>query len=105
MQEIPFTGDAAQRFDIELAGRLLTLEAFWNDRSNVYTLNIFDATSGAALVASAPLVLGQEVLDPYNFDLGHMIVIDTDNSATEAGPDDLGGRVKVYWASVDEIVL
>ena len=60
-------------------------------------------TASPACVPALPLVIGQDLLEPYNFGIGRIFCFDTSNQGIDAGPDDLGERVKVYWFSPDEV--
>ena len=54
------------------------------------------------LADSLPLVIGQGLLDSYNLGIGELFVVDTSGAGVDAGPDDLGERVKLYWVSEEE---
>lgn len=100
---LPFTTDSAQRFTTQLGDAKYTFDAKYNDRSGVWTVDLYDAATQALVVASLPLVIGQDLLEPYNFGIGRIFCFDTSNQGIDAGPDDLGERVKVYWFSPDEV--
>ncbi len=102
--ELPFSSDPAQKFTSQLGDAKYTIEAKYNDRSGVWTFDLYDGTSQQLMVASVPMVLGQDLLEPYNFGIGRIICIDTSKQGVEAGPNDLGVRVKVYWFSEDEVL-
>lgn len=101
--ELPFSSDGAQRVTTQLGDRKYIFEVRFNERSGVWTFNMFDAVTEAEILLGLPLVLGQDLLEPYNLEIGAMIVSDTTGQSKEAGPDDLGNRVKVHWVSPDEI--
>lgn len=101
--ELPLSSDPAQTMVTQLGDVKYGLEAKYNDRSGVWTLDISLATTGEVLVQSLPLVLGQDLLEPYNFSMGSLLVVDTSGRSRDAGPEDLGSRVKVYWFSPDEV--
>jgi hypothetical protein len=103
MLEIPFTSDASQLFETDIAGRRLAFTAMFNDRSGVWTLGIADAVTNELIVDSLPIVLGQDLLEPYNLEIGTLIAIDHSNTVNDAGPDDLGTRLKVWWFSAEEV--
>lgn len=102
--ELPFSSDPAQTFTTQLGDVKYFFEAKYNDRSGVWTVDIADAVSQATLVQSLPLVLGQDLLEPYNFGMGSLLVVDTSGRGVEAGPEDLGDRIKVFWFSADEVL-
>lgn len=100
--ELPLSSDPAQTMVTQLGDVKYQIEVKYNDRSGVWIIDLALATTGEVVVQSLPLVLGQDLLEPYNFDMGSLVV-DTSSRHLEAGPDDLGGRVKVYWFSPDEV--
>lgn len=101
--ELPVTSDAAQTFVTQLGEVKYQFDVIYNDRSGVWTMTITEFVSQAIIISGLPIVLGQPLLEPYNFGIGEMIVSDTSESSRDAGPDDLGTRVKVYWLSPDEV--
>lgn len=102
--EIPFSNDPSQSFVTQLDDKKYIFDARFNDRSGVWTMDITDDSSKLPLIQSVPLLLGAELLEPYNLGIGRMIVIDTSNRGVDAGFNDLGDRVKVYWVSNDEVL-
>ncbi len=101
--ELPLSSDPAQTMVTQLGDVKYQIEVKYNDRSGVWTIDLGLATTGEVIAQSLPLVLGQDLLEPYNFDMGSLLVVDTSGRHKEAGPDDLGDRVKVYWFSPDEV--
>lgn len=101
--EIPFIS-AAQSVTVQLGGAKYQFKTRYNSRSGVWTFDLYDA-SQQLMVASVPMVLGQDLLEPYNFGIGRIICIDTSRQGIDAGQNDLGNRVKVYWFSEDEVLL
>lgn len=101
--ELPITSDAAQTFVTQLGDVKYQFDVIYNDRSGVWTMTIAEFVSQAIVISGLPLVLGRSLLEPYNFGIGELIVSDTSESSQDAGPDDMGTRVKVYWLSPDEV--
>lgn len=101
--ELPLSSDPAQTMVTQLGDVKYQIEAKYNDRSGVWTLDLAVASTSDVIVQSLPLVIGQDLLEPYNFDMGSLLVVDTSGRHKDAGPDDLGSRVKVYWFSPDEV--
>ena len=101
--ELPFTSDPAYVFTTQLGETKYRFDVKFNDRSGVWTLDLYDATTQTLIVASLPLVLGQDILEPYNFGIGALFCVDTTGQGLDAGADELGSRVKVYWAIPDEV--
>lgn len=102
--ELPVTSDAAQTFVTQLGDVKYQFDVIYNDRSSVWTMTITEFVSQAVIISGLPLVLGQPLLEPYNFGIGELIVVDTSESSRDAGADDMGTRVKVYWLSPDEVL-
>ena len=101
--ELPFSNDPAQVFTTQLDDAKYTFAAKYNDRSGVWTLDLYDGATQQLVAASLPLVLGQDLLEPYNLGVGRLLCVDTSGQGRDAGPDDLGERIKVYWFSPDEV--
>lgn len=102
--ELPLSSDPAQRFTTQLGDKKYDFDVKYNDRSGVWTMDMADNASKLSILSGVPLVLGQELLEPYNLAIGQMLVVDGTNQGKEAGPDDLGDRVKLYWISPDEVI-
>lgn len=101
--EIPFTNDGAQQFVVQLGDRKFTFAANYNERSAAWVLDIFDPVTEAPIVTTIPLVIGADLLNPFNLNIGSLFANSEDSTGLDAGPDDLGTRVKVYWLSADEV--
>lgn len=101
--ELPITSDAAQTFVTQLDDVKYQFDVIYNDRSGVWTMTITEYVAQTVIVNGLPIVLGQPLLEPYNFGIGELLVVDTSGSSRDAGADDMGTRVKVYWASADEV--
>lgn len=102
--ELPFSSDAAQTMVTQLGDVKYQIEVKYNDRSGVWTMDLSDYLTQQPIALSMPLVLGQDLMEPYNFGVGRFLTVDTSGRGVEAGPDDLGGRVRVYWFSEDEVL-
>ena len=94
--ELPLSSDPAQRFTTQLGDKKYDFDVKYNDRSGVWTMDMADNANKLPILSGIPLVLGQELLEPYNLTMGRMLVVDGTNQGKEAGTDDLGGRVKLY---------
>ncbi len=102
MLELPLTPEPAYTFDIQLVDTKYTFDVKFNDRSGVWTFDLLLSDSKTVLLQSIPLVLGADVLEPYNLGIGAILAVDTGNYSRDAGPHDLGERVKVFWFDADE---
>lgn len=102
--ELPISNDASQIFTTQLGDTKYDFQVVFNERSGVWMLDISDNTTKTPLLTSLALVLGQELFEPYNLNIGRLLVVDTSNQSLEATFDDMGDRVKVYWFSDDEVL-
>lgn len=100
--ELPVTNDPAQVFITALAGVKYRFEVKYNDRSGAWTMDIYRVSTGEPLIMGASLVLDTDILDPYYTIPGAIMALDLVTDKIEAGPDDMGSRVKVYWYSDEE---
>lgn len=94
-----------QIFTTQLGSWLLQFYFYFNDRSQLWTFDMYDATTGTALLLGAPVVLGEDLLEPYVFGIGMMFPMDTTGLHREAGPDDLGNRVPIVYFTPTEAAL
>jgi hypothetical protein len=98
--QLPFTNDPAQQVTVQLGTVKYDFTVRWNDRARTWCLDMLDHNSQSPIVQGVPLVLGLDLLQPLALvGVGSLVVNDEDNSGLDAGPDDLGGRVNVYWFS------
>ena len=97
--ELPLTTDPSQRFVIQLGATKYTFWVKYNSRSVVWTLDLFQTRDNAPLLSSIPIVLGVDLLWPYNLAMGHLIAGDSSGQGKDATADDLGSRVKLFWYS------
>lgn len=100
--EIPFTPER-QIFNIRLGQRGVRLAIMFNERDGTWLLDVIDNATAVDLLRGVPIVLGQDIWDSYNLGLGILIALDLSNSGIDAGPNDLGDRVRVYWLTPDEL--
>ena len=100
--ELPLSSAPAQSFTTQLGDRKFYFEVRYNSRNGVWTLDMFDDASREAIFSGLAIVLGVDLLDPYNFDLGALIAQDKTGQGKDATADDLGSRVALYWVSNDE---
>ena len=104
MIELPVTSDAAQTFTTQLDTAKYTFDIVYNDRSGVWTVSLTNTATQVVIADAIPIVLGQGLLSAYNFGIGELFAVDTAGTGKDAGPDDFGDRVKLYWASEAEKV-
>lgn len=101
--EIPFTNVGAQRFVTQLGDAKYQFDARYNERSSCWVIDLSNPVTNELIQASIPLVIGADLIAPFNLGIGKIMVNDEDGIGLDADPDDLGGRVKVYWFSPDEV--
>ncbi len=102
MIEMPIEAVPAQSFTVQLTENKYKLDIQWNDRGQYFTMSISEDVTGAVVAYGLPLVLGQDVLFPYNFGIGSFIMVDTSNRGQEATVENFGTRLKLCWFSEDE---
>lgn len=100
--QIPLTADPAQNFTTQLGEIKYYFEVKFNSRNGVWTLDMYDDVTRAVIALGLPIVLGQDLLEPYNLGIGSLAALDLNATSTDAGADDLGTRVALFWTSPDE---
>ena len=104
MLEIPFNSDPSNTFAVLLGnGVKYRFETKYNYRAGFWTFDLWTDADGVKLLSGVPILLGQDMLAPYALRMGRLIPVDESKADVEAGPDDLGDRVKVYWFAVGEL--
>lgn len=104
MQIVPFTpSEYDQQFTSQLGEEKYTFNARWNERGQVWTLDITRDPDQELLIAGVPLLAGQDILSPYALGIGGLIVTDLGLKDSDPGPDDFGERVIAAWLSNDEL--
>lgn len=99
---IPFTSEGAQRFVVQLGSTKYDFVINYNEISQTWILDIYDPVTGVLIVGTVALVIGADLLMPFNLNMGSLYAQAEDASGLDAGPNDLGVRVNVYWFSEDE---
>ena len=100
--ELPLSPDPSQRFTVQLGRVKYDFYVKFNSRSGVWTFDLAVASTKAAMLQSIPIVLGADLLAPYNLAIGRLIAADTSSRSRDAKDDDLGTRVKLTWFSPEE---
>jgi hypothetical protein len=104
--KLPLTSDPQRTFTTIVNDVRYTITTRWNERAEVWTMDLVDAASGITVASSMPLVLGSDLLKSFAPALGSLLVVDTNadpGMGTDAGVDDLGTRVQVLWFSPGEV--
>lgn len=105
---VPFNSDPSNVFTCQLGdGNKYTFETRYNEGflgdGAFWTFDLTRAIDNVKVLSGVKIVLGQDLLRPYALGMGTLVAIDESNTDTEAGPDDLGVRVNVYWFSTEEL--
>lgn len=100
--ELPLSSDPVQSFTCQLDDIKLYFEVKFNSRAGIWTIDIYDDATRDAILLGAPIVLGQDLFDPYNLPYGALVAQDKTGQGKDATADDLGSRVALYWVSADE---
>jgi hypothetical protein len=103
MQLVPVTSASKGNFTCVLGDTSLDFATRWNELSSVWTMDLTRTDDGQALLRGIPLVLGADLLAPYGLGLGSLILVDTSGAGMEAGPEDLGDRVVMYYLTVADV--
>jgi hypothetical protein len=103
MLVVPFTPDYDQRFTSQLGDDRFVFDARWNERGQVWTVDITRDSDQELLIAGIPILAGQDILSPYALGIGGLVPMDLSLKDTDPGPDDFGERVIVAWFSNDEL--
>ena len=101
---LPMSNDPAQTFICQLGDTKYQFTVRFNDRSGTWSMDIADDVTGDYILTGIALLLGQDLLAPYNLGIGRMLVVDNASTGKDAGVDDLGVRVTVVWFSPDEVI-
>ncbi len=86
MKTIDLTNDGEQNFTVELEEVIYRFRVYFNDRSSSWSLDIADEEDND-IVHGLRCVLGQNILEGLNLDLGAIVVHDTTGTGVEAGID------------------
>ena len=89
----------------ELDGVRFLLRFTWNDRDEAWRLSAYQP-DGTPLALSRKIVLGAslfEGLSDERLPLGLLIAADTSLANVEAGHDDLGQRVVLFYFDAEEV--
>lgn len=95
-----------QQFDLQIGANQYTFRALWNARARQWFLDIYEL-DGTPILRSIAIVLGAFLGRTSTHPLlrgGSFIAVDTTQSQTDAGLDDLGTRVELRYYPQDELV-
>jgi hypothetical protein len=117
---VPFTSDdSAYTFECPLNGISYRFDVRWNTRGGFWLFDLYRASDDTLLVAGVPILLGGNLLGAYRYlGIGGLFAVDMGSStqngsvndvatnvlvSSDAGADDLGSRVKVFYYTPDEL--
>lgn len=103
---LPFESTPSYRFSTTILNRQFVFDVRWNYREEAWYFDILDE-------AEEPIILGTKIVlgamlnrtrDPA-FPRGIIIASDLSNTGQDAGLNDLGDRVQVYFYPEEELEL
>ncbi len=103
MIELPLDQVASQRFTIQLGSTKFSFTINWNDRAEYFTLKMVEEGTDETILEGVPVILGCDLLEPFNYGIGSLLVVDTSGRGEEAAIVDLGVRTQIYWFSPEEV--
>lgn len=107
MIELPFVPSTPARFTTQLLGREIAIEQRWNESDQAWYFDMFEADD-TPIVRGIKITLGTFMArwsDHPIFVRGAIMAQDTTRERDEAGYDDLGVRVKVWYVSDAELAM
>lgn len=101
--KLPLTNDLYYTFVSTLGDTTYDFTVRWNERGGFWTFDMVDNAAQKTWFTGLPILLGCDLFDPFNIGNGSMIAWDESGTLQDAGYDDLGSRVNLYWFDNDEI--
>ena len=92
-------------FSVELGGVSYALTFRWNDRLEQWCLDVADG-DGNALASGVRVVVGVPLLQRFRnpaLPTGLLMAVDTDGGDRDPGFEDLGRRVAVSYAPLEDL--
>ena len=89
-----------------LYGTTVILDVRWNSRDNAYYMDI-SSSLGTPIATGLKIVLGTYIGRQVNhpiFTNGVLLAVDNSGQGQDAGFDDLGGRISVWYYSASELL-
>lgn len=106
MIRLPLTSDPCRTFTTVIGEARYRITTTWNDRSQVWTLDIADGDTDAPIASGIPVVLGADLLLSFAPELGRLIAVDMTSApgyGTDASAEDLGDRIQLLWLEPGEV--
>lgn len=118
---VPFTAtDRAYEFTCALGGTTYRFDVRWNERAALWAFDLYLDNTDELLAAGLPILLGHDILGAHRYlGIGGLFAVDMNatqqkgspNDTTtnvlvsaDAGVDDLGSRVVVFYYTPAELV-
>lgn len=99
-QKIPVRSDLpAYEFDITLDGKIFNLSFAWNDRSELWSMDIFDE-NGNELLMGVPILTNWDLIGRFRMKTlppRMFLCVDTAGEGKNPGIDDFGSRVILVY--------
>lgn len=92
----------SQSFSIVLDSVSYNMLAKWNSRSEFWTLDIFDDNQNV-IISDIALKAGMNLLAPFNFNIGALVVVSASEAAMEMTLSNVGTEVVLLYLTNNEI--
>lgn len=103
MTEIPIeSGVPSQTFKVDLEGDTYNFRIIYNTRVGVWTFDLSNE-DGESLADGVTMVMGTDLIDQYNLNIGALIMAEEGITRLDAGVDDLGERVLLIHLTEEEV--
>lgn len=102
--DLQITSEPCQRFEITLGELDYSVEIKFNDRSGVWTIDLNEVVTSKILFAGVPLLLGEDLLSPYNYNIGKLMLLNNSAEFKDATSENLGSSLSLYYLTDDELV-
>jgi len=103
MTEIPLlTGEPSPSLRVDLEGELYNFRITYNERLNAWALDLSDVDA-VALASGVLLVVGVDLLNAYNLNIGGLFMVEVGTTGGDAGADNLGDVYKLIHLTAQEL--
>jgi len=105
--EIPFLPSTPARFTTQIGDREMTIDQRWNEEDQAWYFDLYDVDETPVL-KGAKITLGTFIgraSEHPIFIRGAIMAQDTSRDGAEAGYDDLGVRVRVWYMTDAELAM
>lgn len=102
--DLQITSEPCQRFEITLGEIDYNIEIKFNDRSSVWTIDLIESITSKILFAGVPLLLAEDLLAPYNYGIGKLMLVNNSAELSDATSENLGTSLSFYYLTEDELI-